>query len=413
MSTTGKYVRIDRSTDEIKTNDDGSDFDMPNAGRFVRAPSPYDIASDDNREESDYEYDRCNTTADASRENEELRQQVAELKRTVAELSSRNQRAHEQSSKQEDVDESWGCSRKTPSASQGNSNTIRWDQIKPFPKGVPANKMWEEWTRYIENFEIAASLSNAFDPVRRSQLLFLSMGGELQSIVRAARLRPNLNEEHCYATFIKNIETHLRSMTDTAAEHQAFSCMQQEKGESIVNFHARLMEKVRLCHYSSDDQERFVRAQLLKGMINRELARTARTFGHETNFIVQSGTRDEAYQVEESRSEDTRETTVNQVRGQSSRISLKRRNENDSGFESRNKQFRPNKSFPNSRRQRCSRCNRWAHWNRPCPALKLKCNSCGITGHFAAACRQKRINAVQDNQEQQEGMVETKLEEVK
>lgn len=54
-------------------------------------------------------------------------------------------------------------------------------------------------------------------------------------------------------------------MADTAAEHLAFYCMRQEMGESAMDFHARFMEKVRLCHYGSSDQERFVRAQLLKG----------------------------------------------------------------------------------------------------------------------------------------------------
>ncbi|XP_062541054.1 uncharacterized protein LOC134209092 [Armigeres subalbatus] len=170
--------------------------------------------------------------------------------------------------------------------------------------------------------------------------------------------------------------------------------------------------KIRLCHYSANDQERFVRAQLLKGMSNRELARTARTFGHETNFIVQSATRDEAFQMEEARNKTTQDVMINQVRRQLPSAPFKRRGGQDSSFGHRNKQQRLNISYPNSRRDRCSRCNRWAHWNRPCPALKLKCNTCGSTGHFAAACRQNRINIIQDNPEQQEVTVETKLEEL-
>lgn len=255
--------------------------------------------------------------------------------------------------------------------------------------------MWEEWTKYIENFEIAASLSNATNPVRRSQLLFLSMGEELQGIVRAAKLRPNLNNQNCYMDFIKNIEEHLRSMTDTAAEHEAFSSMQQGKGEAVVNFHARLMEKVRLCRYSPCDQERFVRAQLLKGMANRELARTARTFGHATNFIVQSATRDEAYQLETGQARYTHDETVNHVRGSSRDTPFKCRAR--SGFHGegpRRKQARFDKHH-SSRRELCSRCNRWAHRNQPCPALKLKCNKCGKFGHFAAVCRDNRVRAIE------------------
>lgn len=206
-------------------------------------------------------------------------------------------------------------------------------------------------------------------------------------------------------------------MTDTAAEHEYFSSMQQDKGESVMSFHSRLMEKVRLCRYSIVDQERFVRAQLLKGMANRDLARTARTFGHETNYIVQSATRDEAYQRETTQAVNQHDDTINHVRGRELKAPLKYRRENEQVDETRNKQLRFNKYqgkyLPNSRRERCSRCNSWAHWNRPCPALKLKCYVCGQVGHFSAVCRQKRINAIQESQLLQDANVEAKVEEVK
>lgn len=87
-------------------------------------------------------------------------------------------------------------------------------------------------------------------------------------------------------------------MTDTSAEHEAFSNMRQAKEESVMGFHARLVEKVRLCGYAVSDQERFVRAQLIKGMVNQTMAKAARTYGHETNHIVQSASREEAFEKE-------------------------------------------------------------------------------------------------------------------
>ncbi|XP_062542266.1 uncharacterized protein K02A2.6-like [Armigeres subalbatus] len=221
------------------------------------------------------------------------------------------------------------------------------------------------------------------------------MGDQLQGIVRAAKLRPNLNDKECYTVFIRNIEDHLRSMTDTAAEHEAFSCMQQGIGESVMSFHARLMEKVRLCRYSAVDQERFVRAQLMKGMTNRELAKTARTFGHETNVIVQAATRDEAYQGETTRTASmNHHEVINQVRSRVSRFTVKRENRSASN-EPQSKQYRREGLRSNIRPELCTRCNKWMHRNRPCPALKLKCNACGKFGHFAVVCRSARINATQ------------------
>lgn len=307
-----------------------------------------------------------------------------------------------------DADQNW-C---TPVSSSGDIAlpSIRWDNIKPFPSGVPANKMWEEWNRYIENFEIAASLSNANDPVRRTQLLFLSIGDELQNIVRAAKLKPSLNDAGCYRNFVDNIRKHFQSMTDSAAEHEAFSNMRQDRSESAIAFHARLTAKVRLCGYSSTDQDRFVRAQLLKGLRNRELVKAARTYGHDTNYIVQAATRDEAYEAEtaiQASSQPFEQYAINRVQRQSPRqpsyreSSSKRPRPGRMVDRTESKRFRNNQQAPRrdlqerGRRARCRRCNGLPHSNYPCPALNRNCNSCGERGHYAAACRQSRIRHLQ------------------
>lgn len=91
---------------------------------------------------------------------------------------------------------------------------------------------------------------------------------------------------------------YFRAMTDVSAEHEKFTVMKQESGESTMVFRARLLSQVRLCKYSEEDQVRFVRSQLLKGMANRELARTARMFNYDTEFIVQSASRYETFEEE-------------------------------------------------------------------------------------------------------------------
>ncbi|XP_058817753.1 uncharacterized protein LOC131681064 [Topomyia yanbarensis] len=80
-------------------------------------------------------------------------------------------------------------------------------------------------------------------------------------------------------------------------------------------------------------------------MLNRELARTARMFNYDTEFVVQSATRCEAFEGETS-------STAGEV-------------------------------------NRCSRCDRPAHIGRQCPALNKNCRRCGKLGHFESCCRQK------------------------
>lgn len=294
-----------------------------------------------------------------------------------------------------EADNSWNIRNVTAEASTSTAS-IRWESIQPFPDDVPANRMWEQWTRFIDRFEIAASLSNINDPVKRAQLLFLSMGQKLQGITLAAKLRPSLQEPNCYTKYVENIEAYLRAMVDVTAEHEAFSNLKQEQNEPTITFHARLMAKARLCGYSCVDQDRFIRAQLLKGMRNKELVKAARTFGYETLFIVQSATREETYTAESAQPESSQAFAVarNHQRPPREPQQWKRkREESDDRWTDSKKRERGESSNPGQgRRSRCADCDRLFHKFGSCPATNRNCNSCGKKGHFAVTCRAHNAN---------------------
>ncbi|XP_062556892.1 uncharacterized protein LOC134221720 [Armigeres subalbatus] len=299
MYSPGKYVRAPPASSESDT-DDVMEFSDLN-GLYVRPrPDRHASCEEEVAGESD---EFAHYSCVAPDPELELRERVKELENAIKELSKDRDGHHAILSKhhighhKESSPTIPYIAPLTPSeiAAEG---TIRWDNITHFPKNVPATKMWEAWTCFIEDFEIASSLSNVRNPKRRVELLLLSMGEELKSDVRAAKLHPDPEEEGCYEIFVKNIDNYLKSMTDPAAEHESFSNMRQEEGESAVNFHARLTRKVQLCGYSPDDQDRFVRTQLLRGLRNQELKKASRMYGHDSNFIVQSATRAEAFQAE-------------------------------------------------------------------------------------------------------------------
>ncbi|XP_065087250.1 uncharacterized protein K02A2.6-like [Ochlerotatus camptorhynchus] len=411
MSSPGKYVRAPAFENNRESSEESESY-VSSPGRFVRVTNSDAAHISYIGDTHDELYADYYTSVDPDKETRELRKRIFELEKTIAEIAGSGLRNHEDNHRSEAIHSSEGpalAPTLTSTVMQTGSSTqsIRWDNIKPFPKGVSANKLWEAWIKYFENFELAASLANADDPVKRYQMLYLSIGDELQGIVRAAKLRPDSNGPSCYAIFVKNIENYLKSLTDTSAEHDMFSSMQQEKGESAVNFHARLMEKVWLCGYSTSDQERFVRTQLLKGLRNRALANAARTYGHDTNFVVQSATRDEALQPESPSLEDP--TSIMAVSRSFSRgVGMKRKqsNGNETGPGFRPNQFRGETKLPLQRYERCSRCNRAVHGGLRCPALDRNCNSCGRRGHFAATCRMKRVNNVEGSRYKSDSMVE-------
>ncbi|XP_062551526.1 uncharacterized protein LOC134216710 [Armigeres subalbatus] len=293
--------------------------------------------------------------------------------------------------------------------SQAGGITIRLDQLPSFPKDVPSNRLWEEWRKYLENYEIAASLHQIIEPNKLAKVLFLAVGEDLQRIIRAARLRPNLEGPNCYNVFVKNVDDHLRSMTDTTTEHESFLAMRQEVGESAVTFHARLVDRARLCDYGRGDEERFVRSQLIKGMRDQEIAKAARLFNYESNFIVQAATRSEACEPVKTPSTETVlaiDNRTNPLRSSGKRTFQMRfdqpsrgRNTRFRGADdrtstnTRGRQVNKQRGFGRGKRSKCSRCSRWAHETpQMCPALKSQCFECGTVGHFASMCRKKGGN---------------------
>ncbi|KAL9704371.1 hypothetical protein quinque_007889 [Culex quinquefasciatus] len=172
------------------------------------------------------------------------------------------------------------------SSSDTAPRSVRWDNIKPFPDGVPANKLYEQWQRYIRNFEMAADLNNARDPIIRSQLLLISVGEEMQGIIKAADLQPPLDSPDCYQNFTSNIVDYLRALTDPASELDDFSRMEQEKSEKAISFLARIKEKAKLCGYSAENLDYHVRSQFLKGLANRDIVKDARRYKRNIGEIV-------------------------------------------------------------------------------------------------------------------------------
>ncbi|XP_062558002.1 uncharacterized protein LOC134222875 [Armigeres subalbatus] len=414
----GKYVRAPGYKDNSEYNDyliddmwaDESDIE----GQEERQD---DYSGGDSDDSSGFGgvYDNVEeSTAEAADEekavnidgNKDYSHQIKQMQATLDQLvqaMGSNQPMWGSNTVPRQTEDSWNTGNVNVGATTSTAS-IRWENIQPFPNDVPANRMWEQWSRFIDRFEIAVSLSNINDPVKRAQMLYLSMGEKLQGIARAARLRPSLQEPDCYGIFVGNIESYLRSMVDVTAEHETFTNLKQEPNEPTIAFHARLMEKVRLCGYSSEDQDRFVRAQLLKGMRNKDLVKTARTFGYETLFVVQSATREEAYTAETAQSDPNQAFAIAQhhVRAPGKSQQWKRKNEeaDDRWIDSKRRAMVERRNRGMGRRSRCPKCNRLFHKFGSCPAINVNCNTCGERGHFAIVCRRKianQLRAERDN----------------
>ncbi|KAL9706640.1 hypothetical protein quinque_010158 [Culex quinquefasciatus] len=308
------------------------------------------------------------------------------------------------------------------SSSDTAPRSVRWDNIKPFPDGVPANKLYEQWQRYIRNFEMAADLKQC--------------QGSDHSIAVVADLGKNLKK--------------------------------------AISFLARIKEKAKLCGYSAENLDYHVRSQFLKGLANRDIVKDARRYKRSISEIVSAATNDEAYEAVEvpervgifavekhrGRSRDSardaerdrefarggdrsREWSRGRNRnrewpqdgdrnreqvqtGERGREWTRNRGRNREWTqdEDRKRKFTPEnttkpatrrfdeatpKRFRNDdrgrgRRAKCSRCLGFAHGARDCPAMDKLCFLCNEIGHFSVTCRQRRSKPSGANAEQVKDM---------
>ncbi|XP_055533088.1 uncharacterized protein LOC129723128 [Wyeomyia smithii] len=194
------------------------------------------------------------------------------------------------------------------------------------------------------------------------------------------------------------MQEYLRSLVDVTVEHTAFTDMKQRSGESALLFHARLKQKICLIGYTEADQDKAVHTQLLKGMRDKELAKSARTLGYPTSFVVQCATREEAYTAESEQPGPSHTFAVQRNgRQTSNRSQWKREREmiNDGGNQRNKRDSSDSMNRGQARRSRCSKCNMLFHKYGTCPAEKNNCRSCGKRGHFEVVCWKKVANTVQ------------------
>lgn len=162
MSSNGRYVRAPIDSDNESTDDD-YDLDNSSEPAVQEEERESDFSSDEsssNRSRSNEPNDAVNSSNRrgsvdpvSSPKMVSTDDRLQRMENALADITKALNVLQTPVAPNKDTDQIWSNPTALTSTPDIIPSSVRWDNIKPFPTRVAANKMWQEWNHYIENFE--------------------------------------------------------------------------------------------------------------------------------------------------------------------------------------------------------------------------------------------------------------------
>lgn len=227
----------------------------------------------------------------------------------------------------------------------------------------------EDPERWIQRFEVHASLNDWKDEKRRNG--FLSLIGKKMFNVLADAALPEKVESKNYDDLKELMMKELKAEKSTIARRYEFHRARQEQGESTTAYSRRLRQLSEDCKFT-DLQER-LRDQFVFGLQDKEILRKLLAEKDEDltwERVLPLASACEAVQRGEKEMSGTGVYQLNADK--------------------------PRKSFTRPATGRteiqCFCCGRSNHTKKECRFRTLKCENCGKVGHLKAVCRATKSN---------------------
>lgn len=238
------------------------------------------------------------------------------------------------------------------------------------PSGVGLK--WERWKRGLNIYLEAANI----DKPEKKRATLLHMGGlPLQEIyynIPGAHVDSSNDPDiDVYQIAVSKLNEYFAPKQSRVYERHIFRLMKQETGEKFEKFLIRLRKQADRCKFSDKDEslidqitEKCSSVELRKKILQSGDSITLDTIIQDANTL-ESVTR----QLDEFGTKNP-ESTINKVH-------TRKNTYNKSGA-------------GKSKESKCFRCGN-DHIGKQCPALSVKCNKCGKTGHYARCCKTERL----------------------
>ena len=238
------------------------------------------------------------------------------------------------------------------------------------------HQRWIKWTRALQ-YKIDAT--GVTKNERKKAMLLHYAGMEIQEIWETLPEGSTDAEipagENSYTACVKALKAHFKPVLNFAFERREFHALRPRSGETTSMFCTRLQTKVSTCDFERAERE--VADMLVSHCPNESIVKELLKIKPE-EFNLQKV-------KEVIRLNETISSQVKSIIAGPGAVVSDNNNIDVSG-ETTTVSYVRSQGQP----RRCWRCDNTGHFGRDssCPARGRKCSSCGVEGHFAAACRQ-------------------------
>ena len=230
------------------------------------------------------------------------------------------------------------------------------------------NSVYTRWTKYINRFETYLIAMGVVDDIQKRALLLHFSGEEIQDI---ADTLPATGTT--YAEIKAALDTYLKPKSNEIFDIWTFQKLAQSEGESIHQYHLRLVEAAKKCNFP--DVNKSIQTQLILGTTNEKLRQYCFTHQNiDTSGILSQGKllEEVLYQtktIQEMPLKTEREDEIATLRQEINALKLQNNNRTSSS--------------PRIKKLSCFNCGGDYPHVQSCPARNQQCKKCLKMNHFA------------------------------
>lgn len=241
--------------------------------------------------------------------------------------------------------------------------------LSPFDSKVQS---WEEYCEIIEHFFTA----NYIEDDKKKSILLSVVGAQTYSLMRNL-LSPIKPGDRTFAQLVTLLKNHFNPKPSEIVQRFKFDSRTRKPTESVAEYVAELRKLAQDCNYGVTLNQ-MLRDRLVCG-INDD--RTQRRLLSETDLTF-----DSALSLAQAMETANRNVQDLQQKAGASCHVIQRSGPERTG---QKREGRPRAAGDRDRLKDCYRCN-GKHLPSDCRFKTEKCHACGMTGHIARACRNRK-----------------------